>query len=146
MDNYFHETFYVAGTNHRGDNIIGFVEKLSTEDSEYLSSLKVRLEREPLNEYDKYAVKVFISGKFVGYVPRISSQGISTALARGANFECTLIDIGIYGDPQIDIVCRELLKSNGTKSTNTTESPSQNTIIAGVVLILIILFIAMQCA
>lgn len=63
--------------------------------------VKVTIEREPTNEYDKYAVKIIFGKKEVGYIPKKISKLISKAIKEKMINKVRLNDIymndvGIY--------------------------------------------------
>jgi hypothetical protein len=57
--------------------------------------IRVKLEREPKNEHDKYAVKVVLGKKCVGYIPKKVSKLISKAIRDNMIKRTKLHDIHI---------------------------------------------------
>jgi hypothetical protein len=86
-------TFPVAGESHRADNSMSLLKKYG-KDTKFESSMtglweddaykvfltKATLVPEPSNKFDKFAVKVLIKGKHVGYVPEVVSYDVSFAM------------------------------------------------------------------
>lgn len=68
----------VAGTSHLS---LGEIEKKLEVD---VSELK--LEREPKNEYDGFAVKILFEGQKIGYIPRSKNQTIARLMDAGKQF------------------------------------------------------------
>jgi len=68
---------YVTGTTYDGRQ-----KKLRSLYRKYAlgEELNVKLKREPKNEHDKYAVKVLINKRCVGYIPKKVSKLVSIAI------------------------------------------------------------------
>ena len=80
----------IAGESHRADNSMGLLKKYG-KDTKFESSetgiweddaykifiTKATLVPEPKNKFDKFAVKVLIKGKHVGYIPASFSYEVS---------------------------------------------------------------------
>lgn len=52
----------------------------------------MKLKREPDNEYDPDAVKVFYKKHWIGYVERDFSQEVSELIDSGVDYECKVFD------------------------------------------------------
>ena len=50
----------------------------------------LKLEAEPGNKHDPFAVKVFFEGTHIGYLPRHDSERVSKLLKRGIRVEATV--------------------------------------------------------
>ena len=70
-------TSVVVGTKHRGQEAIDAIAKMRAGD-------KVRLEREPTNPYDRYAVRCYFLGVFVGFIPKTVNPRIAPQMDAGA--------------------------------------------------------------
>ena len=86
-------TYPVAGESHRADNSMSLLKKYGKdtkfeshltglwEDDPYKVFLtKATLVPEPKNKFDKFAIKVIVKGKHVGYVPEVVSYDLSFAM------------------------------------------------------------------
>ena len=69
MKEVYKESAFVAGTEYRKKNAEKAYDLVSNNTTD-MHTDKVRLELEPENKHDKYAVKIYIYDIFVGYVPR----------------------------------------------------------------------------
>ena len=58
----------------------------------------VKLEREPDNKFDKYAVKVLFNKKHIGYIPKKISKLLSGAIKKNMVKKTSIYDIHITGD------------------------------------------------
>jgi len=45
---------------------------------------EVRLERDPANRYDHYAIKCYFLGVFVGFIPKLVNPRLAPAMDQGA--------------------------------------------------------------
>ncbi|HEM3687711.1 TPA: HIRAN domain-containing protein [Streptococcus suis] len=61
----FKTVTHVAGIEYRKDNAEKAFSLMDTDDSD-----NVKLVREPNNQYDHLAIKVYLEGIFIGYVPK----------------------------------------------------------------------------
>ena len=57
----------------------------------------LRLEREPTNDYDPNAIKVFFEDTFIGYIERGQAAWISPELDEGKSAKAEVIDKEPYG-------------------------------------------------
>jgi len=64
---------------------------------------KLRLEPEPTNQFDPYAIKIFSVDAHIGYVPKESSGAVAFVLANGAEYECICAGTNKAGYPSINI-------------------------------------------
>lgn len=69
MKEVYKESAFVAGTEYRKKNTEKAYDLVSSNTTD-MHTDKVRLELEPENKHDKYAVKIYIYDIFVGYVPK----------------------------------------------------------------------------
>ncbi|KAF1085004.1 HIRAN domain protein [Sporotomaculum syntrophicum] len=54
----------------------------------------LKLELEPKNQHDKYAIKIVDSrGNHVGYMPRYYSESLTSILKKGARYKCTVLEV-----------------------------------------------------
>jgi hypothetical protein len=67
----------IIGTKFRGPNAVAMVGAMPR-------GLRVRLEREPDNEFDGNAIAVYYGVQHLGYVPRGHAAELARALDRGA--------------------------------------------------------------
>lgn len=82
-----HET-YIAGAKFRGKDAVDLIEEFDVGD-EY------KLDSEPTNKYDKFAVKVFHpNGDHVGYVPAMLSEEVTELLMTAKSVRCVKSDKG----------------------------------------------------
>lgn len=93
--------FYLAGTRYcmecNGDDCMQSI------DVEIYEALK--LENEPENKHDNYAIKVLDSkDNHIGYIPRYYSEQISELLKNKYKYNCTVSDV------QKDNNCNECIK------------------------------------
>ena len=66
---------------------------------------KLILQREENNVHDSYAVQVKTEeGKYLGYIPRYYSRGVSERLRKGMSYECTVLSVNQDGN------CEECVK------------------------------------
>lgn len=86
-------TFIIAGTGHRGSDVKEAIVGMASVPAVNLSRCRVKLLREPFNEYDEFAVRIMIEGIFFGYVPRYMSEEISTGIANKIKYECRVDEI-----------------------------------------------------
>lgn len=65
-------TFFVAGVKFRPDywSVVKAIKEAQQKSSDPLLDREVKLVGEPKNPFDRYAVKVLIDGRHVGYVPK----------------------------------------------------------------------------
>lgn len=82
--------FYLAGTRHcmecNGDNCMKAIDVKSGE--------VLKLEDEPENKYDKYAIKVLDSkDNHIGYIPRYYSEQINELLKNKYEYNCIVCDV-----------------------------------------------------
>lgn len=78
--------FFIAGTSHycSTNNKLHDIAKIGD---------NVELEKEPSNEYDKYAVKMLINGVMVGYIPRYYSKEVTMCINSNRKYKCTVIEV-----------------------------------------------------
>lgn len=94
--------FSVNGIMHRPKKIVKMVaEDVDTDDV-------LELEREPTNEYDSDAVKVFFDGEWIGYVEREASEEIAKIIESGVDYECKVISCFSEWDTDITDSGREI--------------------------------------
>lgn len=125
----YNEEFSIAGTSFRPEvfeQLIGLIHenegaeaywgltaKELREDLEYggivykyesFSTHQVTLEKEPDNEYDQNAIKIFVHGIFVGYIPKAKTAILHNAIDQ-QDLDYTLI-VRIVGGPykKFDII------------------------------------------
>jgi hypothetical protein len=67
----------IIGTKYRGPNAVAMVGALPR-------GLRVRLQREPDNEFDGNAIAVYYGTTHLGFLPRIHNIELAPALDRGA--------------------------------------------------------------
>ena len=58
---------------------------------------EVRLEREPKNQWDPCAVKVFYRGEPIGYIKKVHSQTVCEELAKGKTVKAEVKDFAVNG-------------------------------------------------
>lgn len=54
---------------------------------------ELRLEREPMNEYDGNAIKVFFSDLWIGYIERSQAAWIAPNMDEGRAFTCIVQEV-----------------------------------------------------
>lgn len=59
--------------------------------SNFVPPLTLDLEREPLNQYDSYAIKVLYQGQHIGYIEAISACYIAPHMDEGKPFTCRVV-------------------------------------------------------
>ena len=57
----------------------------------------IQLEREPGNQWDPYAVKVFYQGEQVGYIKKVHAQTICNELTQGKTVKAEIQDFDVNG-------------------------------------------------
>ncbi len=83
----FSRDFYVAGSRH----YLGCNGELCDDSLLLEVGENLYLEREPENEFDKYAVKIMkAGGRHIGYLPRYYSASISNALEYNVKIRCVV--------------------------------------------------------
>lgn len=66
----------VVGIKHRGPEALAAVRQMKAGD-------RVRLVREPDNQYDSNAVQVWFLAVFIGYIPKVANPRIAAAMDAG---------------------------------------------------------------
>lgn len=100
--------FFIAGTkyyckeeNHKDINI----------------GDKVVLEPDSKNEFDKYAIKMVIKDKFVGFIPKYYSKEVNIFLKQNKAYSCKVINKNnIYGNCNECIKVRLVLNVEGSNT------------------------------
>lgn len=77
--------------------------------SKYVSeNSEVRLEREPDNQYDCNAIKVWVAGEFVGHIPALIAKSIAPEMDKGiswvADIDSILVSVENMNNPGIKIL------------------------------------------
>ena len=95
-------SFYIAGVSH-GEFCSGRCEDFCLLN---LKNCKIELCEEPDNQYDEYAIKLLVSRRKIGYIPKYYSKSVSQLIKNG-------YAINIYFDQinQKDSNCRECIKA-----------------------------------
>lgn len=75
----------VVGIKHRGPDALAAVRQMKAGD-------RVRLVREPGNQYDSNAVQVWFLAVHIGYVPKVANPSIAGAMDAGTSPEA-VVDI-----------------------------------------------------
>lgn len=78
----------VAGTSFR--NIHKVEHQLQPE-------TKLKLQREPENEYDEFAIKILLEDYHIGYIPRESNEVVARLMDAGKNFHATIVRLEWQG-------------------------------------------------
>lgn len=89
----FDTTFIIAGTGHRGSDVKESIAAMASVPARNLARCTVKLKREPSNQYDEFAVKVYIENIFFGYVPAFMSEEVSDNINGGHRYTCQVIEI-----------------------------------------------------
>ena len=72
--------------------------KISMEEwTEIKKQQKIKLERDKSNPYDKYAIKVMLGDKQIGWISKPENQEVSNQLDTGVDVEAHITRI--FGDP-----------------------------------------------
>lgn len=71
----------VAGTSFR---------KLKEVEPSLLAEVKLKLKREPDNEYDEFAVALYFEKNKIGYIPRDKNETIARLADAGKNFYASI--------------------------------------------------------
>ena len=79
------ENVKVVGMHFRGAGIKGLVENLTP-------PVVFKLEREPENQYDAMAVKVFYGEHHIGYVERGQAAFLAPQMDDGTSYSCMMVD------------------------------------------------------
>lgn len=85
MSKYFPEV-EIVGMHFRGEEAKAAVANM-------MPPLKLRLEREPENPYDSFAIKAFYGDQHIGYVERRQAMFISPWIDQGWTATCTVEDL-----------------------------------------------------
>lgn len=88
MKEVYKESAFVAGTEYRKKNAEKAFDLVLNNTTD-MHTDKVRLELEPENKHDKYAVKIYIYDIFVGYVPRKGYRKLRRLL-HNDNYVCKM--------------------------------------------------------
>ena len=82
--------FEIAGVSHREEAEL----KQCSECGALKKDAKITLKLDPHNEYDKYAIKLFLPIKgedaFIGYVPRYYSRELTEKIESGASYSAVI--------------------------------------------------------
>lgn len=76
----------IVGMHFRGEEAKALV-------ANFVPPLNLRLEREPLNPYDSFAIKAIYGDTHIGYVERKQAMFISPWLDQGWNGVCEVTDL-----------------------------------------------------
>eukprot|EP00941_MAST-03F_sp_MAST-3F-sp1_P005708 g5708.t1 len=66
----------VAGTSFRRESLAQAIQKNGCVSEGEINEHSVRLEKEPKNQFDRYAIKIIVSGCFIGYVPMAENRDV----------------------------------------------------------------------
>jgi len=105
-------TFYIAGVRHQ---MFCKGEDCNTALDLKISD-KLKIELNPENEHDKYAIKIVDpTGVLIGYLPRYYSESMTNLLKQGAKYDCTVLEVNKENE------CRECIKVKLEIDTDTED-------------------------
>lgn len=84
----------IVGTSFRGHDAKVAINELNAEFAQHGKAERTFvLEREPDNQYDALAIKVYLDGVFVGYLAKANNAAIANALDDGAEPAVQVVDL-----------------------------------------------------